>query len=359
MISRDDVIYGFRFYLNRDPENEAAIRHFIDRCPNFQSLRSALMNLPGHRAICRWHRYPGGRYEVPAFMVEDGCARIRYRREESSLLHPVSQLCTAGQFRTAVYEFWLNARNGPARLHRKEWEWNYILQALHCHAMLEPGKRGLGFAVGREPLVAAMAARGCRIMASDAPLALAERGSWVRTGQHATALQALNAEGICPGEDFAARASFRSVDMNDIPADLRDFDFLWSSCAMEHLGSLEHGVRFVEESMKCLRPGGVSVHTTEFNLSSNTATIETSEAAIYRKSDIEGLYLRLVEKGYEVAPLNFSVGEQTEDFHVDLPPYFETIPAGAAGPIHLKLLWQDRDLSAVLTSIGLIVRRPY
>ena len=57
---------------------------------------------------------------------------------------------------------------------------------------------------------------------------------------------------------------FRAVDMNDIPPDLRGFDFTWSSCALEHLGTLRAGADFVVEQMTCLRPGGVAVHTTEY-----------------------------------------------------------------------------------------------
>ena len=57
---------------------------------------------------------------------------------------------------------------------------------------------------------------------------------------------------------------FSVVDMNAVPEDLRDFDFSWSSGAVEHLGTLGAGADFVLAQMDCLRPGGVSVHTTEF-----------------------------------------------------------------------------------------------
>ena len=52
--------------------------------------------------------------------------------------------------------------------------------------------------------------------------------------------------------------------MNHLPDDLRGFDFTWSSCALEHLGTLAAGADFVVAQMDCLRPGGVAVHTTEF-----------------------------------------------------------------------------------------------
>src|SRR5581483_3367462 len=58
-VTRDDVIYGFRFFLNRDPESEEVIEHHIKYCPDFARLRSSLMESPGHRALYPWYRYPG------------------------------------------------------------------------------------------------------------------------------------------------------------------------------------------------------------------------------------------------------------------------------------------------------------
>ena len=51
--------------------------------------------------------------------------------------------------------------------------------------------------------------------------------------------------------------------MRDLPDDLGSFDFIWSSCSFEHLGSLGEGERFVLEALRFLKPGGVAVHTTE------------------------------------------------------------------------------------------------
>ena len=46
------------------------------------------------------------------------------------------------------------------------------------------------------------------------------------------------------------RVSFRAVDMNTIAADLTDFDFCWSSCCFEHLGSIDHGLQFIHNTMR-------------------------------------------------------------------------------------------------------------
>src|SRR5206468_7166259 len=134
---------------------------------------------------------------------------------------------------------------------------------------------------------------GCQIVATDQAEEAALAGGWIDTGQHATSLQALNERFICPPNQFKRLVSFRHVDMNAIPSDLKGFDFTWSSCAFEHLGSIKMGLRFLENQMACLRPGGIAVHTTEFNLSSNTKTIKRGTVVLFRRRDIEKVAARL------------------------------------------------------------------
>ena len=95
---------------------------------------------------------------------------------------------------------------------------------------------------------------------------------------------------ICDPDVFRERVTFEAVDMNDIPRKFRGgFDFCWSACSLEHLGSLEHGLTFIENSMDTLKEGGVAIHTTEFNLSSNDDTFETRDLSLYRRRDIQEL----------------------------------------------------------------------
>ena len=263
--------------------------------------------------------------------------------QESSMLR--SQLCTEEQFRTSWHRKWIGKLGLTPRLHRKAWELCYIPQAFHERSMLGPGKRGLGFAVGSEPLPALFARLGCSILATDQERDAAETSGWVATNQHADSLASLNRSGICPSEDFERLVCFLPVDMNQIPPGLTGFDFLWSCCSFEHLGSIELGKRFVVNAMECLRPGGIAVHTTEFNVSSNTDTVDHSGTVIYRRQDIQALADELTSLGHEVAPLDFNSGKGFADHYVDLPPYKQDI--------HLKL-----ELAGyVTTSIGLIIRK--
>jgi 2-polyprenyl-3-methyl-5-hydroxy-6-metoxy-1,4-benzoquinol methylase len=263
---------------------------------------------------------------------------------EPTLARPESQLCTQNQFNEPAYAYWCAELKEPPRLLRKQWEFVYILQVLALHDMLAPGRRGLGFGCGKEPLASVMAKRGCSIVATDLDARSAAGLGWIETEQHASSLRDLNDRGICEPAEFEKRVVFRAENMNAISDDLRGFDFVWSSCAFEHLGSLSGGLSFVTNAMHCLRPGGLAIHTTEFNLTSNFVTFEDPSLAIFRKADIEGLAQTLTDAGHTVAKLNFNPGSGELDRYYDLPPYKDE-PS-----LRLKL---DRF---VYTSIGLIIR---
>lgn len=79
---------------------------------------------------------------------------------EPSLSDPASQACTAIQFAEPAYRYWCTQIREHPRMHRKQWEYCYILQTLSVAGVLSPGRRGLGFGVGSEPLTAVFASRG-------------------------------------------------------------------------------------------------------------------------------------------------------------------------------------------------------
>lgn len=211
--------------------------------------------------------------------------------------------------------------------------------------MLEPGKRGLGFAVGQEPLSSLFAQYGADILATDLYTADAQANGWVETGQHAEGFEAINKRGLCDDEELRRRVEFKFANMNHITPDLHgEYDFLWSSCALEHLGSLQNGIDFILNSLACLRPGGIAVHTTEFNVSSNSTTVEHGDTVLYRKCDIESLVSTLRKRNCTI-DIDWKTGSTYADGFVDIPPYkHET---------HLKLQIDEY----VVTSIGLIIRK--
>jgi SAM-dependent methyltransferase len=230
--------------------------------------------------------------------------------------------------------------------HRKLWEWVFIIHHLELAGVIKHGSRGVGFGIGHERLPALFAQKGCTIVATDAPPEIGIASGWSTTGQHASALNDLKYPQIVSEAIFDERVSHRFCDMNAISDDLKDFDFTWSSCCFEHLGSLEAGMQFVINSVeKTLKPGGIAVHTTEFNLSSNNDTIESGGTVIYRRRDMEELVDRLRARGHEVEPFVVAPQAHPLDFHVDIPPYLNNP--------HLKIRLQQY----AATSVGICVRR--
>ena len=265
--------------------------------------------------------------------------------DEPTLANFSSQLCTAGQFAEPEYTKWCQELHETPSFNRKQWEFVYIAQVLDALGLLRTGARGLGFGVGKEPLAALFARHGCKVLASDLDPEASASAGWIESDQHAAQLADLNSRGICDPETFAANVQFRSEDMNHISDDLRDFDFTWSACAFEHLGSIRHGLDFFVNSLACLKPGGIAVHTTEFNLTSNYTTIEAHDLVVFRRGDIDDLKRRVAKAGCEMLPINFNPGKQPLDRLYDIPPYKNE---------HLRLQL-DRY---VFTSIGLIARKP-
>ncbi|MDP1832050.1 MAG: FkbM family methyltransferase [Geothrix sp.] len=266
-----------------------------------------------------------------------------------TLVAPGSQLCTQSQFEEPLYARWCSLLKEEPCAHRKQWEFVYILQSLWTRGLLRPGMRGLGFGCGNEPLAAAMAAYGCEVVATDLDPEDTRSKDWRDTDQHAAGkVEALNTRGICPPDLFGQRVRYRNVDMNHIPEDLSGFDFTWSSCALEHIGSIRNGLDFIRNATACLKPGGWAVHTTEFNLTSNLNTLESPGLSLFRVFDLETVAAEIRQDGHEVIPFNFNPGDTLPDHHVDLPP-FENTPES----VHLRLRIADHTI----TSVGIAIRR--
>jgi len=260
-----------------------------------------------------------------------------------TLAHPVSQMCTSSQFEEDDYLRLCAALKIKPALIRKQWEFIHIIRSLEHSGIVRPGARGLAFGVGRERLPALFVSLGCRITATDLPLAEAD-GVWAGGPQHTATIDNLIYPKIAARPRFNKNAEFRPVNMNAIPDDLVGYDFCWSSCALEHLGSLEHGLNFIRNSLKCLRPGGVAVHTTEFNLGSATETLEEGTSVVYRESDLLAFQAEMTAAGHTMT-LNLNPGDRPTDRMID---------RDRNADIHLRLYVKNKILA---TSIGLCIRK--
>lgn len=268
-----------------------------------------------------------------------------------NLFIPGCQLVTARQIRSKIYKNICKEMLSPPKYSRKQWEFVYILRVLQCNEMMKNGKKGLGFGCGQDPISAVMAKHGCKVLATDLDFDRAKNMGWVNTLQHASSLESLNKFFICNPKTFKKNVSFENVDMNDIPEKFNEkYDFVFSSCALEHLGSIRNGIDFIKNSLKCLKIGGIAVHTTEFNLDSlrygeENKTLENEHVCLFRKIDFDNLTNELEKNNeFEINYFNYHSGYSIMDDHIDFPPYSDS---------HLKL----RIENYTSTSIGLSIRR--
>lgn len=265
--------------------------------------------------------------------------------EPGTDVFPRGAACREADFREPWFSYWTVTLGEVLRYHRKLWEFVFVCQVLHERGLLAPGSRGLGFGVGGEPLSALFVGRGCEITATDMAPEEAEAAGWSQSAQHAAGKETLRRPHLCDDALFDAGVAFRNVDMNHIPDDLTGYDFCWSACALEHLGSIELGLVFVQRSVETLKPGGWAVHTTELNVTSNDETVDDMGTVLFRRRDMDELVRRLRVDGHEVVPFDYDAGDGPVDRYIDMAPY-------RAEP-HLKLALEG----FATTSFGLMVRR--
>lgn len=243
-------------------------------------------------------------------------------------------------------DFLRRFNNHPFQMHRKLWEYAFIEYHLSKLSCLQEGKKGLCFGVGQEPLPALLANRGCSILATDA--APESVGAiWSKDQQFSRTAADLNYDGMIDKATFESLVSYETCDMNNIGSHLKDFDFCWSACCLEHLGSLRHGLDFILKSLDALKIGGIACHTTELNLSSDIETLETGGTVLYRRRDLEAFFREVENLGHKMEPIKISPMASPIDHFVDIPPY-------SHNP-HLKLLL----CGYVTTSVGIVIQKTH
>ncbi|WP_208455484.1 hypothetical protein [Burkholderia gladioli] len=254
--------------------------------------------------------------------------------------------CNTEDFKHPRYAQLCKLINDRPRWHRKQWEYIFILHHLIEANVLRPGMKGIGFGVGQEPLPSAFAMLGAAVLGTDAPSDIKDAGGWANSKEHSASLDQMKFPWI-PDDLFYKQVRYAECDMNNIDPVFDGYDFTWSSCCLEHLGTLQKGLDFIANSVeKCLRPGGIAVHTTELNLSSDVHTVEESQATVlYRRGDLVNFIEEMRRRGHQADPIVVGPAATALDFHVDIPPYSQDL--------HLRL----KLAGYVTTSIGVVVRR--
>jgi SAM-dependent methyltransferase len=292
---------------------------------------------------------------LAAFRDSEYCKQHPLAKASGPAFHPLkAKACTESDIRSPWVAFWTRELQMGVNYHRKCWELCYVPQILYNEGKLREGTRGLGFACGEEPLPSLFAKYGVEVVATDLEPARAEAQGWVKTNQHLSSFAKLRRRDICPDESRLEKIEGRYLDMNAIPADLHgQFDFCWSVCSLEHLGSIANGLNFIENSMLTLKPGGVSVHTLEFNINDGD-TVDNWPTVLFQKSNLLDVAERLKAKGFSVYDFDFDTGQGILDGFVDLPPFFEQQYPLHNSHAHLKLSIDG----FVCTSFGFIAKKP-
>lgn len=245
-----------------------------------------------------------------------------------------TRFSTFRDFRTPWLQQWRHALNLGSRIHRKTWEVAYVAETLLSHQMLRDDRRGVGFGVGSEPLVRVFADKTAGILATDmlGKDWLSTHAGFSSLGNHPQVKTAnvdmnwLNGEG---GLDSVPR---------------EEFDFSWSVCSMDHCGAVWWTKRFLLNQMNTLKPGGVAVHTAEYT---TTPGMPRSGGTVYlTRDDILDLEQLAFQLGYELAPVDWSLGDYPEDHIVDGPPF--------EGRVHLKAVAHH----GWTTCVGFALRKP-
>ena len=100
------------------------------------------------------------------------------------------------------------------------------MRALEEAGQLVDGSRGVGFAVGEEPLPEALSSFDCKILATDLGSGESDSRTWANTGQHLGIYGSIPSRGICPEYKFKQNVEYDYVNMKQIPSTLVGYDFL-------------------------------------------------------------------------------------------------------------------------------------
>lgn len=318
--------------------------------PNMNALSHRIRNLDAMAMNVKFFGYELAKTLAAALPVRTDLAPA-----------PVGLTCkpsTQADLESDWVAYWCGQLQVPVVFHRKLWEFAYLLQALWERGLLVEGMRGLGFGCGVEPVPSYLASKGIDVTVTDlAPEASSDLG-WSTTNQHTATIEHAFQPHLVTREAFERHVRLAYVDMNAIPPELEGYDFCWSICALEHLGSIAQGLDFIENSLATLKPGGIAIHTTEFNFLNDDETIDNWPTVLFQRAHFIALAERLRAAGHEVAELDFAVGSKPLDRFIDIPPWEHDMGDYArqhwgGDHVHIKLSIDG----FVSTCYGLIIRK--
>ncbi len=281
--------------------------------PNVNRLQEIVRHLPSVSLNIKFFGYELAKQLAAALPVRKGL--------EPRYVGLTSKASTQSDMESDWVSYWCQELKIPVIFHRKVWELAYALQAVYETGKLKPGMSAVGFGCGVEALPSYFASKGVQVVITDLEPEDSRSLGWADTNQHTATLNSAYHGNLIDRDKFDNLVSLRYVDMNNIPQDLQGYDFCWSICALEHLGSIEKGLNFIENSLGVLKPGGVSIHTTEYNFMYEDETIDNWGTVLFLRKHFKELYDRLTRQGHKVRPLDLSIGDKPLDRFIDLPPF--------------------------------------
>ena len=323
--------------------------------PNINYINEILRDFRAIRLNIKNFGYTIGRQlieELPLNEVVDTIQKVNLK----------SKATTQEDMESKWLKYWACKLGIAIVFHRKLWELCYVPQAISEYCDLSSGKKGLGFGCGEEPLPSLFASMGIDVTVTDLPPDNANAKVWVDTKQHTNNLEKVFYKDIIDYEVFSNKVDFSYVDMNSIPDSFSNkYDFCWSVCALEHLGSIQKGLDFIENSLNTLKPGGIAVHTTEYNYTNEPETIDNWMTVFYQQKHFEHLAKKLKTRGFVIVDFDFDIGDKPLDRFIDIPPfsydegwYSEGTWSKINQSAHLKLCVDGFPC----TSFGLIIKKP-
>jgi hypothetical protein len=189
---------------------------------------------------------------------------------QPSFADPVSQTFTAKQTREPTFAAMIAELAAGSSSVVDQWEQAYILQVARRYGLLASDARAIGFGTCEGAIAAAMERRGLQVAVHSADLP-----------------NPAQADAVDAPSDAGAR---------DIPADLVNFDMVWSRGILGTFNRYQNALTWIERSLRCVRPGGTVVHVDRILERDRSEGLGT----------LERFSLVLIARGYEVARLKLS-----------------------------------------------------
>lgn len=173
---------------------------------------------------------------------------------------PLSKICDAADwFEPDFNRIIREELEELPRFHRKQWEFAMIYYILEKQGLLSEDKIGLSVGGGYERVLYSIARKIKHLTVTD----IYEMGTTWDTARTDSPEELIKQR--MPFSVDLKKLCVMNMDMRDLKFDDKSFDFCYSSCSIEHIGTYEDFVKHLDEVWRVLKESGIYVFTTEFH----------------------------------------------------------------------------------------------